>query len=107
MIELTSDRSEKLKQRMWLLYIRSNKLLTKLEIDDLDIIPREKRLRWFGHVECSSGAIKTACDIQIDGKRGPGWPKMSCKTLTQRDRREWNLNKVDPCVEIKSEFFHT
>ena len=46
---------------------------------------------------CSSGAIKTACDIQIDGKRGPGRNKMSWKTLTQRDCREWNLNEVDPC----------
>ena len=24
-------------------------------------------------------------------------PKMSWKTLTERDRREWNLNKVDSC----------
>ena len=23
--------------------------------------------------------------------------KMTWKTLTERDRREWNLNKVDPC----------
>ena len=23
-------------------------------------------------------------------------PKMSWKTLTERDRREWNLNEVDP-----------
>ena len=27
---------------------------------------RERRLGWFGHVEHSSGAIRTACDIQID-----------------------------------------
>ena len=47
-------------------------LLAQLEIDDLDIILRGKRLRLFGHVERSSGAIKTACVIQIDGKHGPG-----------------------------------
>ena len=56
-----------------------------------------KYLLWFGHVEHSRGAIKTACHIQIDGKCGPGRPKMSWKTLTERDRHEWNLNKVDPC----------
>ena len=55
--------------------IRSSELLVQLEIDDLYVILREKRLPWFGHVKCFSGAIKTACDIQIDGKRGPGWPK--------------------------------
>ena len=57
---------------------RSNKLLAQLEIDDLDVILRKKRLRWFRHVERSSGAIKIACDIQmLDGKRRPGLPKMS------------------------------
>ena len=29
-------------------------------------------LRWFGHVARSSGAIRTAYDMQIDGKRGGG-----------------------------------
>ena len=58
--------------------IRSNELLAQLEMDDLDFILREKRLRWFQHVERSSGAIKTAFDIQIDGKCQPGRHRMSC-----------------------------
>ena len=37
-----------------------------------------------GHVERSSGAIKTAFDIQFDGKRGPGRPKMTWKQLIER-----------------------
>ena len=41
-------------------------------------------------------AIKTVCDMQIEGKRGPGRPKMTWKSLTERDRREWKLNEVDP-----------
>ena len=78
--------------------VRSNELLAQLEIDDLNVILKEKRLCWFQHVE--RPAIKTACNKQIDGKRGPRrptWPKMSWKTLTERDRPEWNLNKVEPC----------
>ena len=35
-------------------------------------------------MECSSGAIKTAFDIQVDGKHGPGRPKMTWKQLTER-----------------------
>ena len=50
---------------------RSNELLVRLGIEDLDLILKE-RLRWYGHVECSNGAVKTAFDIQVDGKRGPG-----------------------------------
>ena len=52
--------------------VRSSESLLKLELEDLDLILRERRFRWFGHVESSSGAIRTACDIQIDGKWGQG-----------------------------------
>ena len=54
--------------------VRSNMLLAKLELEDLNLILRERRLRWFGHVERSSGAVRTACDMQIDGRRGQGGP---------------------------------
>ena len=34
-------------------------------------------------VECSNGAVKTAFDIQVDGKRVPGRPKKTWKQLTE------------------------
>ena len=61
----------------------------QLGIEDLDFILKERRLRWYGHVECSNGAVKIAFDIQVNGKRGPRRPKMTWKQLTERDRREW------------------
>ena len=61
---------------------RSNELLVKLGIEDLDLILKERRLLWYGHVECSNGAVKTAFDIQVDGKRGPGRPMLTWKQLT-------------------------
>ena len=75
---------------------RSNELLARLGIEDLDLILKERRLRWYGHVERSSGAIKTAFDIKVDGKRGPGRPKMTWKQLTERDCREWKLSAINP-----------
>ena len=75
---------------------RSNELLVRLGIEDLDLILKERRLRWYGHVERSSGAIKTAFDIQVDGKRGPGRPKMTWKQLTERDSREGKLSAINP-----------
>ena len=51
---------------------RSNELLVQLGIEDLDLILKERRLRWYGHVERSKGAVKTAFDKQVDGKHGPG-----------------------------------
>ena len=76
--------------------IRSNEPLARLGIEDLDLILKERRLRWYGHVELSNGAVKTAFDIQVDGKRGPGRPKMTWKQLTERDCREWKLSAINP-----------
>ena len=66
---------------------RSNELLARLGNEDLDLILEERRLRWYGHLEHSNGAVKTAFDLQVDGKCGPGRPKMTWKQLTERDRR--------------------
>ena len=56
--------------------VRSGELLAKFELEDLDLILRKRRLCWFGPVDRSCGAVKTACDIQIDiqidGRRGGG-----------------------------------
>ena len=73
---------------------RSNELLVQLGIEDLDLILKERRLRWYGHVERSNGAVKTSSDIQVDGK--PGSPKMTWKQPTERDCREWKLLAIDP-----------
>ena len=75
--------------------VRSSELLAKLELEDHDLILRERRLRWFGHLERSSGAIRTACDIQIDGRPGAGRPKLTWKKLAERDCCEWKLMTVD------------
>ena len=47
-------------------------------------------------MEHSNGAVKTAFDIQVDGKRGPGRPKMTWKQLIERDCREWKLSAINP-----------
>ena len=46
-------------------------------------------------VERSSGAIRTAYDIQNEGG-GAGRPKLAWKKLTVKDCREWKLRTVDP-----------
>ena len=71
---------------------RPNELLAWLGIEDLDLILRERRLRWYRHVECFNGAVKTAFHIQVEGKRGPGTPKMTWKQL----RVEAWANSADP-----------
>ena len=75
---------------------RSNELLARLSIEDLDLILKERRLCWQGHVECSNGAIKTAFNLQVDGKPGPGRQKMTWKQFTEGDCRERKFSAIDP-----------
>ena len=56
--------------------VRSRELLAMLQLEDLKLILRERRLGWFGHVERSGGAIRTAYDIQIEGRRGQVGPSL-------------------------------
>ena len=76
--------------------IRSTELLAWLGNEDLDLILKERRLRWYALVERSNGAVKIAFDVQIVGKRGPGRLKMTWKQLTERDCRKWKLSAIDP-----------
>ena len=66
--------------------VRSSELLAKLQLEDLNLILRERRLWWFGHVARSSGAIRTAYDMQIDGKGGGGREAQANMEETDRER---------------------
>ena len=47
-------------------------------------------------MEHSSGAVKTAFHIQVEGKCRSGRPKITWKQLTERDCREWKLSAINP-----------
>ena len=67
-----------------------------LDLIHLDLILKERRLHWYGHMERSNGAVKTAFHIQAEGKHGPGRPKMTWKQLTERGCRELKLSAINP-----------
>ncbi len=80
--------------------VRSVALLNKLGVESIDVILREKRLRWYGHVERSTGAINSAYHMQVAGNAGRGRPKMTWKEVSSKDRAAWNLDGVDPSDRI-------
>ena len=43
-----------------------------------------------------NGAVKTAFDIQVNGKRGPGRAQDDLEAADREDRREWKLSAIDP-----------
>ena len=77
-------------------YIRSTELLARLGTENLDLILKERRLHWYGHVECSNGAVKIASDIQIVEKHGRGRHKMTWMQPTETDCTEWKFSAIDP-----------
>ena len=61
----------------------------KLGFEDLTILIR--RLRWFGHVERSSGEISRVRSMQIDGKRGLGRPRKTWLECVREDFDAFSL----------------
>ena len=73
---------------------RSNELPAQLGTEDLGLILKERKLCWYRHVEYSNGAVKTAFDIQTDGKCGLARAKMTWQQLTKMDCREWTYLEI-------------
>ena len=51
----------------------SSELLAKLQLEDLDLILRERRLRWFGHVARLSGVSEQHMICRLTARGGGGW----------------------------------
>ena len=81
--------------------VQSNTLLERLGLESLDLILRERRLRWYGHVERSTGGIRAVSDLRVLGGRRPGRPRMSWTELVKKDRREWRLDAADPLNRVE------
>ena len=81
--------------------VRSVALLNKLGVESLDVILREKRLRWYGHVERSTGAINTTFHMQVPGNAGRGRPRLTWKEVSKKDRAAWRLDGVNPSDRIE------
>ena len=62
-------------------------LLMRLGIEDLDLILKERRLCWYGHVECSNGAVKT------DSHTGKVWAWEAQDEMEAADRE--GLQRVE------------
>ena len=76
--------------------VRSSELLAKLQLEDLNLILREREGFAGLGIWSVLVAIRTAYDMQIDSKRGAGRPKQTWKKLTEKDCCECKLTTVDP-----------
>ena len=76
--------------------VSSDSLLTKLGIQDLDVVLRTNRMRWFGHVERSTGWIAEVCKLNVVAQKRSGRPRKSWDEVLENDRKKLGMDSADP-----------
>ena len=69
--------------------VSSDSLLTKLGIQDLDVVLRTGRMRWFGHVERSTGWISEVRKLNVVA------PRKSWDEVIKNDRKKLDMDSAD------------
>ena len=76
--------------------VSSDSLLTKLGIQDLDVVLRTSRMRWFGHVEPSTGWIAEVRKLHVVAQKRSGRPRKSWDEVLENDRKKLGMDSADP-----------
>ena len=76
--------------------VSSDSILTKLGIQDLDVVLRTGRMRWFGHVECSTGWISEVRKLNVFAQKRSGRPTKSWDEVIKNDRKKLDMVSADP-----------
>ena len=76
--------------------VSSDSLLTKLGIQDLDVVLRTSRMRWFGHVERSTGWIAEVRKLNVVAQKRSGRPRKSWDEVLENDRKKIGMDSADP-----------
>ena len=71
-------------------------LLTKLGIQDLDVVLCTGRMRWFGHVEGSTGWIPEVRKLNVVAQKRSGRPRKSWDEVIKNDRKKLDIDSADP-----------
>ena len=77
--------------------VPSKELRETLGIDDIILILRQNRLRWYGHVlrKEDTDWVKKCIEYEVEDSRPRGRPKRTWKEAVQKDCQALNLNKED------------
>ena len=76
--------------------VSSDSLFTKLGIHDLDVVLRTSRMRWFGHVEHSTGWIAEVRKLNVVAQKRSGRPRKSWDEVLENDRKKLGMDSADP-----------
>ena len=79
--------------------VSSDSLLTKLGIRDLNVVLCTSRMRWFGHVEHSTGWIAEVRKLNVVAQKRSGRPRKSWDEVLENDRKKLGMDSAEPPVE--------
>ena len=77
-------------------HLSSDSLLSKLGLQDIDVVLRSSRMRWYGHVERSKGWIAQVRKLNIVAQKRSGKPRKSWDEVLLDDRKKLGMNTADP-----------
>ena len=63
---------------------------------DLDVVLRTSRMRWFGHVERSTGWIAEVRKLNVVAQKRSGRPRKSWDEVLENDRKKLGMDSADP-----------
>ena len=76
--------------------VSSDYLLSKLGLQDIDVVLRSSRMRWYGHIERSKGWIAKICKLNIVAQKRSGKPRKSWDEVLVDDRKKLGIDTADP-----------
>ena len=76
--------------------VSSDSLLSKLGIQGLDVVLCTSRMRWFGHVEGSTGWIAKVRKLNVVAQKRPSRPKKTWDEVLMDDRKKLGMDSADP-----------
>ena len=76
--------------------LSSDSILTKLGIQDLDVLLRINRMRRFGNVERSTGWIAEVRKLNVVEQKKSGRPRKSWNKVIENDRKKLDMDSADP-----------
>ena len=71
-------------------------LLTELGIQDLDVVLCTSRMRWFGHVEHSTGWISEVSKLNVVTQKRYCRSRKSWDKVIEYDRKKLGMDSADP-----------
>ena len=83
--------------------VSSDSLLTKLGIQDLDVVLATSRMRWFGHVERSTGWIAEVRKLNVVAQKRSGRPRKTWDEVLENDRKKLGMDSADPQIVLSGE----